>query len=102
MRACRGAFNVVRMTEAINAFLFRGEARGYWRLLARGADKASIVHRRHGGQRYDFGVDAGGVAQRAGGIVNPEDRSLGAGQWLYRFVDSRSYSRPGRDTMFGN
>jgi hypothetical protein len=90
------------MTEPVNAFLFRGEARSYWRLLSRGADKASIVHRRHGGHRYDFGLDGAGFARRSGGIVNPQERSLGAGMWLYRFVDSRSYSRPGRDTVYGN
>ncbi len=90
------------MTGPVNAFLFRGEARGYWRLLARGADKDSIVHRRHGGHRFDFGADASGMARRTGGIVNPQERTLGAGVWLYRFVDSRSYANPARDAVHGN
>ena len=89
------------MTGPLNAHLFRGEIRGYWRLLARGANKANIVFHKHTERRFDFCVDKDGFAVRTGGIVSPTERTLSAGRYFYRFVGTNAYSRYGQSAVFG-
>lgn len=90
------------MTEAVNAFLFRGEIRAYWRLLARGADGRHVVERRHGARTFDFGLDGKGMARRNGGIVSPSDRVVGSGRYLYRFVGTAAYAAKARAAVLGH
>ncbi|MEY8879007.1 MAG: hypothetical protein AB9M60_21030 [Leptothrix sp. (in: b-proteobacteria)] len=90
------------MSTAINEHLFKGEIRGFWRLLARGADRSAIVHHRHTNRGFDFGLDGHGHARRNAGIIAPTDRSLGAGRWLYRFVGTIAFNTRRLDAVMGN
>jgi hypothetical protein len=89
------------MAGPVNAHLFRGEIHGYWRLLARGADRNSIVFRKHLERRFDFGVDKDGFAVRTGGIVSPTEYTMSAGRYYYRFVGTNAYSKYGQSAVFG-
>jgi hypothetical protein len=89
------------VAEPVNAFLFRGEIRGYWRLLARGAERRAIVHHRHTDRRFDFGTGEGGMAIRNGGIIAPTDSTVAGGRYLYRFVGTKNYNESCAKALMG-
>jgi hypothetical protein len=90
------------MNDETNQFLFRGEVRSYWRLVARGAPKWSPIQHRHTDRKFDFRLDENGLAVRDAGIISPMECTLSAGCLLYRFVGTAAYSKDKVRSVFGH